>query len=90
MIRGQGSRANVATEGEFEGDGEASEAEVVDADTTPWSRTRRRAAKSPDGALARNAYSIHGRPSASLSLAPNIRGKPIGGGSMINSTKAFA
>jgi hypothetical protein len=56
----------------------------------PGSRTRRRVAEALDGELSRiYAYVIHGRPPASpLSRVPNICGKPIGGGSMINSTNA--
>jgi hypothetical protein len=54
----------------------------------PWSRTRIRVVKALDGALPKiYAYVIHGRSSASnLSTTPSSHGKPIGGGSMINST----
>jgi hypothetical protein len=79
MVLGQGGHMDGAPQGEFEGDREGSEKEVVDSDNGVTVKNKKKG--SLDGVLLRiYAYAIHGRPSTlTLSPAPNNHSKPIGG-----------
>jgi hypothetical protein len=54
MIRGQGGRADGTTQGEFEGDGEGSETEVVDADTDARVKNNKKGSRGPRWSIVKD------------------------------------